>query len=335
MKGIILKAYIKKIVYHLPESVAENTNERLRKKTGIERRHICAENETAADLAFHAAEKLFSEIPRGSIDYILLCTQSPDYYLPTTACILQDRLGLKKNCGALDFNHGCSGYIYGLGLAKGLIESGQAKNILFLTAETYSKYINSEDNSVKNLFGDAATATLITSKNIEDDGIFGVEYGTDGAGFKNLIVPVGGMRERYQSSKIFVTTDKYGNTRTNQNLFMDGGAIMDFALEVVPQTLENILKKFSLRREEIDYYVFHQANNFMLKSLQKICRLEGKNFWNDMKNYGNTVSNSIPIALSELIRQDKISELKKVLLIGFGVGLSWGGCVVDLSFCNR
>ena len=329
-----MKSYIKKIFCYLPEIIVENTNERLRKKTGIERRHICAENETAADMAVKAAEKLFSTVPRDSIDYILFCTQSPDYYLPTTACILQDRLGLKKSCGALDFNHGCTGYIYGLGLSKGLIESGQAENILLLTAETYSKYINSEDQAVNSLFGDAATATLITAENTEKNGIAGVEYGTDGAGFKNLIVPVGGMRQRYQNTKIFVTTDKHGNSRTNQNLFMDGAAITDFALEVVPQTLENILQKNFLRREEMNYYVFHQANNFMLKSLQKICRLEDLNFWNDVKSYGNTVSNSIPIALADILQENKPSHLQKVLLLGFGVGLSWGGCVVDLSLCD-
>lgn len=326
-----MKAYIKNIEYYLPTQVKENQNERLRQKTGIERRHIAAVDETASDMAAKAAEKLFEAVSREFVDYLIFCTQSPDYYLPTTACILQDRLGLSNHCGALDYNHGCTGYIYGLGLAKGLIESGQAKNVLLLTAETYSKYINPEDQAVLALFGDGATATLIVGRESETDGIYGFEYGTDGAGFQNLIVPVGGMRLRYQDTELKTTTDKYGNIRTNRNLFMDGGAIMDFALDVVPAALENILSRNYLTRKDIDYYVFHQANHSMLRSLQKLCRLGKLPYWNDIKDYGNTVSSSIPIALADMMRQTDFSKLHRVLLIGFGVGLSWGGCIVDLS----
>lgn len=330
-----MKAYIKVISYYLPEQVEENQNERLRQKTGIERRHVSAADETATDMAAKAAEKLFEIVFRDSIDYLIFCTQSPDYYLPTSACILQDRLRLSKHCGALDYNHGCTGYIYGLGLAKGLIESGQAKNVLLLTAETYSKYINPEDHAVLPLFGDGATATLIVAKDTATDGIYGFEYGTDGAGYRNLIVPVGGMRERYQDTELKISTDKYGNTRTNRNLFMDGGAIMDFALDVVPVALDSILSKSSLTRQDIDYYVFHQANHFMLRSLQKICRLGKLLYWNDIKDYGNTVSNSIPIALADMMKTTETTKLNRVMLMGFGVGLSWGGCIVDLTNLNQ
>lgn len=326
-----MKAYIKNIAYYLPTQVEENQNERLRHKTGIERRHVSAVDETAADMAVKAAEKLFTTVSRDCVDYLLFCTQSPDYYLPTTACILQDRLGLSKHSGTLDYNHGCTGYIYGLGLAKGLIESGQAKIVLLLTAETYSKYINPADHAVLPLFGDGATATLIAVKDTNADGIYGFEYGTDGAGYRNLIVPVGGMRERYQDTKLKTTTDKYGNTRTNRNLFMDGGAIMDFALDVVPTALDSILSKSSLTRQDIDYYVFHQANHFMLRSLQKICRLGKMPYWNDIRDYGNTVSNSVPIAIADMMKITETAKLNRVMLMGFGVGLSWGGCVVDLS----
>lgn len=326
-----LKAYIERITYDLPERTVENENERLRQKTGIERRHICAANETAADLAVRAAEKMFTVVPRENIDFLLFCTQSPDYPLPTTACILQDRLGLSRYSGALDYNHGCTGYIYGVGLAKGLIESNQAKNVLLLTAETYSKYIHPDDYAVLPLFGDAATATLLTAKKTDREGIYGMEYGTDGSGFRELIVPVGGMRFRYQETVEEKTKDKYGNIRTNRNLFMNGSAIMDFALDVVPEALERILSRISLTRGDIDYYVFHQANHFILKSLQKICELGNMPYWNNVKNYGNTVSSSIPLALAELINETAPRILQRVLLMGFGVGLSWGCCVVDLS----
>ena len=297
-----MKAYITRMAYYLPESIEENEKGRLLKKTGIERRHICAKEMTASDMAVFAAEKVFaSGYKKEKIDFLLYCTQSPDYPLPSTACILQDRLGLSKHCGALDFDLGCSGFVYGLGLAKGLIESGQATNVLLLTSETYTKYIHPEDHAVRPLFGDAATATVISA---------------------------------YQETPVTTTEDKFGNVRTNQNLYMDGGAIMNFALEVVPKTVDEILAKTSLKKEEIDYYVFHQANKFMLKSLQQLCELTELPYWNDCAEYGNTVSNSIPIALVDMMRElqnrGEKKELKQVMLVGFGVGLSWSGCVVDL-----
>lgn len=327
-----MKAYITKIEYVLPKNKVENLKNRLTKKTGIYSRHICSEGEIASDLAFEAAEKLFdARVNKNDIDFLILCTQSPDYYLPTTACILQDRLGLPTSCGAFDYNLGCSGYIYGLSMAKGLIESNQAQNILLLTAETYSKYINQKDNTVAPLFGDAATATLISRFESQENGLDGFIFGTNGAGYKNLIVPVGGMKERYHNTEVKEYIDDFGSYRTNQNLFMNGSAISDFALEVVPDTVDKILKKIDLSKDEIDYFVFHQANKFMLEFLQMKCDLIGYPYWNDVKEYGNTVSNSIPIALKDLLDKNDSKKLKNVMLVGFGVGLSWGGCIVDLS----
>ena len=184
-----MKAYITHLAYELPAKRVENPSGRLRKKTKIMARHIAAPDETAADLAVRAAEKLFTAgVDRSQVDFILLCTQSPDYYLPTTACILQERLGLRKSCGALDFNLGCSGYIYGLGLAKGLVETGQARCVLLLTAETYSKYINPQDGATLPLFGDGAAATLVEAVDTDVPGIDGLTYGTDGSGADQLIV---------------------------------------------------------------------------------------------------------------------------------------------------
>ena len=320
------------MAYYLPEIIEFNEDIRLRKKTGIQQRHICKKDVTAADMAVLAAEKLFNAgVAREKIDFLLFCTQSPDYPLPSTACILQKKLGLANNCGALDFNLGCSGFVYGLGMAKGLIESGQAKQVLLLTSETYSKYINPKDNAVRNLFGDAATATLLSGLDTELLGVFGNVFGTDGSKAKELIVPVGGMRYRYSETAVSTTEDKFGNIRTNQNLYMNGGAITDFTLDIVPKVMESILLQTHLKKEDIDYYVFHQANKFILKSLQQVCGLLNESFWIDVTEYGNTVSNTIPIALVDLMQSCNSKKLKKVLLIGFGVGLSWGGCVVDLS----
>ncbi len=330
-----MKAYITRLASYVPKLVEENEKGRLAKKTGIERRHICPADMTASDMAASAAENVFaSGFERESVDYILFCTQSPDYPLPTTACILQNRLGLSKRCGALDFDLGCSGYIYGLGLAKGLIETEQAKNVLLLTSETYTKYIHPEDHAVRPLFGDAATATVVSAVESKKSGITGIIYGTDGSGADKLIVPVGGMRQHYHNTPITTTTDQFGNTRTNQNLYMDGGAIMNFALEVVPQTLEKVLQKAGLKKEDVDYYIFHQANRFMLESLQKICGLFDKPYWNDCTEYGNTVSSSIPLALTDMMKARPEVALKNVMLIGFGVGLSWGGCVIDIQKCK-
>lgn len=327
-----MKAFITKIEYVLPQNKVGNLQNRLTKKTGIYSRHICSDDEIASDLAFAAAERLFaSGVDKNCIDFLILCTQSPDYYLPTTACILQDKLGLSTTCGAFDYNLGCSGYIYGLSLAKGLIETGQAKNILLLTAETYSKYINPKDNTVAPLFGDAATATLISGYDETETGLDGFVFGTNGAGYDKLIVPVGAMKHNYHNSKIEEYTDQYGNYRTNQNLYMNGSAISDFALEVVPSTIEKILAKTKLTKEEIDYFVLHQANKFMLEFLQMKCDLIGYPFWNDVKEYGNTVSCSIPIALVDMLKANKDKNIQKVLSVGFGVGLSWAGCIVDLT----
>lgn len=329
-----VKAYIKAIASYLPEKIEYNDKaKRLTKKTGIFERHIVGEDECASDLAFNAAEQLFEKynVVRESVDFIILCTQSPDYFLPTTACILQNRLGLSKKCGAFDFNLGCSGYIYGLSIAKGLIETGQAKQVLLLTAETYSKHIYPEDETVRPLFGDGAAATLISAEVTDIDGIYSFVFGTDGSGAGNLIVPVGGLRNPTIANKQVEQVDESGNKRTNYNLYMNGSEIGKFALEVVPSTVDTILHQAGLTKSDIDYYVFHQANKFMLDFLQQKCELQGLPFWNHSESCGNTVSCSIPLALGQLLSSEEARNLKNTMLVGFGVGLSWGGCLVNLS----
>lgn len=330
-------AYITSIAYYLPEQIIECEQNRLSKKTGILRRHVAAKGETAADLAVKAAEKFFRHgVDRASVDFVLLCTQSPDYILPTTACLIQDRLGLPRSCGALDFNLGCSGYIYGLSLAKGLVETGQAKRVLLLTSETYSKYLHPQDGSVATLFGDAATATLIDALDADNDqyGMYGFSFGTDGSGGNDLVVPVGGSRNPYDSTVVEEVVDKYGNFRTNRNLYMNGSAISEFALDVVPSIVENVLKKTFLHRKDVNYFVFHQANKFILDYLQQKCDLHDYPFWNNVSEYANTVSNSVPIALSDILASHSDISLQKFMLVGFGVGLSWAGCMVDLCHCK-
>lgn len=332
-----MKTFIKAISYYLPKE--KLTNARIEKefpewnihkiasKTGIKNRYISAESETSGDMAIKAAEKLFVEhdIEKASIDYLILCTQSPDYFLPTTACVIQDKLGLSTSTGAFDMNLGCSGYIYGLGLAKGLICSGQASNILFITSETYSKYINPKDKSNKTIFGDAAAATLISSESgFAEIGNF--EYGSDGSGAENLIVKNGAMRHK-KTNKTAIK-DEYGNYLSDDYLYMNGSEIFLFTLSSVPKLVKNTIKINNLKKEEIDSYIFHQANKFMLDNLRKMCKIEKQIFFTYLENCGNTVSSTIPIALYNAKKRNILKPNQKILLAGFGVGYSWGGTII-------
>ena len=327
-------AAIKAIATYLPPTVEKNDafDDRFRRKIGIDERHIALEEESSGDLALAAAKRLLADyaVKSEDIDFVLLCTQHPDYMGPTTACELQARLGLKTGIGALDFDLGCSGYVYGLALAKGLVETGLAKNLLFLTSSIWSKYINKQDMRVRPIFGDGATATLIAAEDSEKPLLSSFVFGTDGTGYDLLITPVGGSRHRPQFTPEVFTTDEYGNTHSNYELHMDGTAIMHFMLEEVPKLVDEVLAKAGLNREDIDYYVFHQVNKFMLEYVQEKCGLHGLPFFNDVVSVGNTVCNTIPLAL-ESIFMGGGGKLERVMLAGFGIGLSWAGCIADLS----
>lgn len=328
------KVFIKDIGYYLPEKVLTNAElalrfpewpaEKIANKVGITERHISAENETACDMAFKAAEKLFEKNSalREDIDFVILCTQSTDYKLPPSACILQNRLKLKTNCGAFDIDLGCSGYEYGLAVAKGLIVAGVASNVLLLTSETYSKYINPEDKGNLTIFGDAATATLISTKGFAEIGSF--ELGTDGSGAEMLQVKTGGSR--FPECTGLTSNDIDGNHKWDDYLFMDGGGIFNFTAEAVPAMVEQLLKKENLAESEINLWIFHQANKYMINYLRKIMGIDKSDFYVYMDKVGNTVSNTIPIALCEA---RKVGLLKgNILLAGFGVGLSWGATIL-------
>lgn len=327
-----MKAYITKLATYLPERIEENVGDFYRKKVGIESRHICDESMTASDMALKAADKLFGDgVDCKSVDYIILCTQSPDYIIPTTACILQNRLGLSKNVGAIDVNLACSGYVYSLGLAKGLIETGQAENVLLLTAETYSKYISPDDHATLPLFGDAATATLISGKNDKPDGMYGFVYGSDGEGAESFIIPAGGARHPYSITPLVWDKDKFGNKKSNRNINMNGLAITNMVMVEVPRAVHKILESAKLTSKDIDMYIFHQANQHILEALKKNCGLSGLPFYNNLKYCGNTVSNSIPLVIYDLTLENRDINLGRVMLLGYGAGFSWGGCIVDLN----
>lgn len=333
--SIIMEAYITAIAYYLPEKVLTNeelvnefpewTVEKVAAKVGISGRHIAAQDEFVSDMAVKAASRLFSEsgIDKCTIDFVLLCTQSPDYFLPTTACIVQDRLGLSTSAGALDFNLGCSGYVYGLALAKGLIVSGVAKKVLLLTSETYSKFIERQDKGNRTIFGDGASATIISTDGSYKIGEF--TLGTDGSGANNLIVKNGAMRNARSADG--GSPDDY--------LFMDGAEIFNFTIGAVPSLVRNTLEKNRLEMDDVDAFVFHQANQYMLSHLRKKIGIPPEKFILHMDSCGNTVSATIPIALKEGVSMVPASSSKHVLLAGFGVGYSWGAVILTKKAENK
>lgn len=332
-------ARIVDVEYALPERLLTNdqlaaeftdwTAEKILAKTGIRERHVAAEGEYASDLAVAAGNRLLERcaVRREEIDYLIYCTQSPDYLLPTTACLLQERLRLGTQCGALDVNLGCSGYIYALGLAAGLVQSGQATRLLLITADTYSRYIHPQDKSVRTLFGDAAAATLIEASDSGDPSIGPFVYGTDGRGAANLIVPSGGLRQPRDPAATLVR-DESGNARTVNDLFMNGAEIFNFTLRIVPDTVNRLLAKAGLRQEEVDLFIFHQANQFMLDHLRKKLKVPEDRFWVSMSDVGNTVSCTIPIALKRALEAGKVRPGMTLMFVGFGVGYSWGSTLV-------
>ena len=328
-----MKAYIKDIAYYLPQEVLTNEQiarefpewsaEKVAGKVGITERHIAAADETATDMAYQAAEQLFAQgVERTSIDFVLLCTQSADFFLPSSACILQDRLGLSKNCGAFDFNLGCSGYEYGLAIAKGFIMANVAKNILLLTAETYTKYLHAQDKGNRTIFGDGATATLVSTDGFAEIGE--VVVGTDGSGAENLIVRSLGARNKSLLND--AQSDEDGNIVSGDHLYMHGSNVFNFTADVVPNMVEKLLKKSDLQQDDVNLWVFHQANKYMINYLRKLLNIDKEKFYIFMENVGNTVSSTIPIALCEARKENKLHG--NILLAGFGVGLSWGGVML-------
>lgn len=329
-----MAAFIKAISYYLPETIVTNdelvadfpewTVEKIVEKVGVKQRHI-AGDEKISDMAVMASEKLFSDNPdidRKSVDFVIVCTQSPDYFLPSAACLVQTRLGLTTKCGAFDFNLGCSGYEYGLAVAKGFIEAGIAKNILFITSEAYNKHLHPRDKGNRTIFGDAATATLVSDKGFAEIGEF--VLGTDGSGAENLIVKTGGMAHPEKADDLVFDED--GNPHSSDYLYMNGGEIFSFTLLTVPKMVRQTLEKNGLTKDDVDLYVFHQANKFMLNHLRKKLKIEEDRFFINMENIGNTVSSTVPIALADAKEQGILKG--NVLIAGFGVGLSWGATLL-------
>ncbi|MEQ8787084.1 MAG: ketoacyl-ACP synthase III [Pirellulaceae bacterium] len=324
-------AAIGPVAVYLPERV--ETNEQLQEefpnwdmkliasKTGINARHIAAPDECASDMGVAAAEKLFHEfdIDPQSIDFLLFCTQTPDYPLPTTACLMQQRLGLRTSCGAMDFNLGCSAFPYGLSLADGLIRGGVAKRVLFVTSETYTKYIHPTDRSLRTIFGDGAAATLIEAA--DEPSLDAFVFGTDGSGADTLLVNSGGARPAACALK------PRHRQRWPSELYMDGPTLILFTMASIPPLVEEILGKGGMQRDDIDLYLLHQATYKMLSELQDRLDLDDARAPIRMEQVGNTVSSTLPILIDDMRREGRLKVGTQSMLVGFGVGWSWAGCL--------
>ncbi len=327
------------IAIHLPERVETNEDlsalfpkwdlDLIYSKTGIQARHIAAPEECASDLGVAAAEKLFStySIDRGTIDFLLFCTQTPDYPLPTTACLMQHRLGLPTSIGALDFNLGCSGFVYGLSLADGLIRGGAAKRILLITAETYSKYIDPDDRSLRTIFGDGAAATLIEASDTPSLSAF--SFGTDGSAGDALMVNSGGARP---AGTALQPRTKW---RWASKLYMDGPGLIKLTLNTIPQTIERVLAEGHVNESDIELFLVHQATHKLLDHLRQEMHLDEERMPTVLREFGNTVSSTIPIMMHQLRASGRLRRGTRCLLAGFGVGFSWAGCLWTETWENK
>jgi 3-oxoacyl-[acyl-carrier-protein] synthase III len=332
-------AAIGPISIHLPERVETNDDlsalfpkwdlDLIYSKTGIQERHIAAPDECASDLGVAAAEKLFStySIDRGTVDFLLFCTQTPDYPLPTTACLMQHRLGLPTSIGALDFNLGCSGFVYGLSMADGLIRGGAANRILLITAETYSKYIHPDDRSLRTIFGDGAAATLIDAA--DTPSLSGFKFGTDGSAGDALMVNSGGARP---AATALQPRTKW---RWSSKLYMDGPGLIKLTLDTLPQTIERVLADGKISESEIELFLVHQATHKLLDHLRQEMHLDEARMPTVLREFGNTVSSTIPIIMHELRKDGRLRRGTRCLLAGFGVGFSWAGCLWTETWENK
>lgn len=294
------------------------------KTTGIEARRVAPDGMCTSDLCLAAAERLLQDVgwARDSVDTLIFISQSGDYLLPATACLLQQRLGLPKTCNALDINLGCSGYAYGLWVASGLIASGASKRLLLLVGEISTRRANTLDRSVSLLFGDAGTATALEAS--PGAAPWSFTLGTDGSGAEHLVIPAGGCRVLPSERTLALQDAGDGSKRSLGDVAMNGVEVFVFTTREVPPLVRTALAESSLTVENVDAVVFHQANEFMLKHVAKSLKLPWTKVPLTLKEFGNTSSATIPLTLTEGLGPQLRERSLKLVLAGFGVGLSWG-----------
>lgn len=339
MKTIIDNVVIKAVNSWLPEKTIELSSfnslygesevESIIRATGVERIRIADDNMTSSDMCEKSADYLFEQeqFDRSVIDGLVFVSQTTDWILPATSISLQDRLGLSKDTVCIDVHYGCSGYIYGIFQAASWIACGACKNVLVLAGDTTSRMINPHDKSLRMVFGDCGTATIV-SKGV---GRMGFHINSDGSGSDRLIVPAGGFRTPISevTSQLVWDTDKNG--RTQNDLFMDGIAIFNFAITKVHKQVNSLIDDMGWNKDEVGFYGLHQANEFMVNYVRKKLKVEAGLAPVNVKDYGNTGPATLPLLLSDILSSKHSFNLVKSILTGFGVGLSWGSIATDLS----
>lgn len=337
-----MKTVIEDIAYYLPEKVISNEMlsqehpdwnlSTITQRTGIKKRHIADDNETALDLAFQACQKLFEKNPMIStqIDAIIFCTQSSDYILPPNACILHKLLNLPDEVIAFDFNLACSGYIYGLTIANSLILSKSATHVLLVTADTYSKYIHPQDRSTMVLFGDGAAVTLLQPSLDDHRGIVDIICATFGKDYTKFIIPDGGCRNNTSNKTKGDLISNQNNDSKAKKINMDGAGILSFVASKVPQQILKILERNHLTIHNIDKIIFHQASQMTIDMLARTLHINHEKIFQNLETIGNTVSASIPIAIQQALNTQAISKGNTILISGFGVGLSYASAIVKI-----
>jgi 3-oxoacyl-[acyl-carrier-protein] synthase-3 len=291
---------------------------------GVERRRIADHNVCTSDLCYHAAEKLINDLnwAKSDIDCLVLVTQTPDYLLPATSCLLQNRLGLKEEIFTLDISLGCSGWIYGLKVLSSLLSHGSMKKGLLMVGDTQLKFCSPEDKSTYPLFGDAGAVTALEFD--EKSSGFRFHAATDGSGFQAIIIPDGGFRNQVSLSSFEMVEIKPGIRRNKLQVILDGMNVFSFSLSRAPESINKLSDKFGIDLQLVDYFIFHQANLFMNERIRKKLKLSVEKVPYSLRNFGNTGAPSIPLTMISEIGHDLQSQKRNIVASGFGVGLSWG-----------
>ena len=301
-----------------------SARERIVRNIGIETRRICSEWQYFSDLAFDATERLLAELKweRDEIDALIVVTQSPDYLIPATAIILQDRLKLKTTTVAFDMNLGCSAYAFGLHVLGSMMSSGGIKKGLLLVGDKAATVIEP-------LFSDAGTATALEYD--PDAPPMSFDLNSDGSGHKAIMLPAGGHREPYGLQHMVPFKDEEGVWRYPAALMLDGPAVLSFSTQQVPPAVRNLLEYAKCSSEDIDYFIFHQANRMINETIRKKLGLPEEKVPSTLRDFGNTSGASLPVTMTVRIREALNEGKKRVLMSGFGIGLSWGSCIVDID----
>lgn len=301
-----------------------SARERVVRNIGIETRRICSEWQYFSDLAFDATEKLLEELKwdRDEVDALIVITQSPDYPIPATAIIMQDRLKLKTSTIAFDINLGCSAYAFGLHVLGSMISAGGIKKGLIVVGDKSASVIEP-------LFSDAATATALEYDPDAPPMYF--DLNSDGSGYEAIMLPVGGSREPYAMQHMVPVKDDDGIWRYPGALILDGPAVLSFSTQRVPPAVRNLLEYAACPIEEVDYFIFHQANRMINETIRKKLGLDAEKVPSTLPDFGNTSGASLPVTMTARIREPLMAGKKKVLMSGFGIGLSWGSCIVDIE----